>query len=271
MHEKRTASVSGKITMENVSTIRHKRDPGVRWTKRLWRRVRVPLAKSRFVGNAVAFLLVAYLKLVYRTNRLVHFDSARVDEIVANKTPFIVTCWHGQHFIVPFFGRGGHPSVIMVSRSNDAELNARVIERMGFQTVRASGGRVRTRAHEKGAVKGLIALRNFIRQGKSVSMIADIPHGTPREAGKGIISLARMSGATIVPVAYASSKRHVFEQAWDKAALNLPFGRAAFCIGDLIDVPADADDDAMEAFRLDLQKTLNRVTGEAYAIVDSPA
>jgi hypothetical protein len=41
-----------------------------------------------------------------------------------------------------------------------------------------------------------------------------------------------MSGATIVPVAYASSRRRIFEKAWDKAALNLPFGRAAFCIGE---------------------------------------
>ena len=32
-------------------------------------------------------------------------------------------------------------------------------------------------------------------------MIADIPHGTPREAGQGIILLARLSGRPILPVA----------------------------------------------------------------------
>lgn len=254
--------------MDRQNTFRSRHEPGVRWTKRLWRKVRVPLARSKFVADGLAVLLVAYLRLVYRTNRFVRFDSERVDEIVANHAPFIVTCWHGQHFLVPFFGRGGHPSVIMVSRSSDAELNARVIERLGFQTVRASGGRDRRAAHEKGAVRGLVALRNHLRAGRSVSMIADIPHGVPREAGKGIISLARMSGAPIVPVAYASSRRRLFANAWDKAAINLPFGKAAFCVGELIEVPADADDETMEARRQALENTLNSATEQAYAAVD---
>jgi lysophospholipid acyltransferase (LPLAT)-like uncharacterized protein len=170
--------------------------------------------------------------------------------------------------MVPFFRQGNHPSVLMVSRSSDAELNARVVERLGFDTVRASGGRNRTAAHEKGAIRGLIRLRNYLREGRSVSLIADIPHGTPREAGMGVITLARMSGATIVPVAYASSRRRIFENAWDRAALNLPFGRAAFCMGDLISVPSDADETVMEERRAALQVSLNKATDEAYSHVD---
>ena len=252
---------------ETIIAVAPKREPGV--AKRIWRRIRVPLARSRFVADIVASVIVNYLRLVYRTNRLVFFDRQRADEIAATHTPFIVTCWHGQHFMVPFFRRAGHPSVLMVSRSTDAELNARVVEKMGFETVRASGGRVRRAAHEKGAIKGLIAMRNHVRAGRSVSMIADIPHGTPREAGMGIVNLARMTGAPIVPVAYASSRRHVFENAWDKAALNLPFGRAAFCIGDLIEIPADADDDTMEEGRARLEAVLNRTTEEAYAHLEA--
>ncbi|WP_421853704.1 lysophospholipid acyltransferase family protein [Oricola sp.] len=232
--------------------------------------MRVYLRRSPVAIYLVSAFLVTYLRLVYRTNRLVHFDSAYADEIAATRTPFIVTCWHGQHFMVPFFQRAGHPSVLMVSRSNDAELNARVVEMLGFDTVRASGGRVRRAAHRKGAVSGLIAMRNHLRAGRSVSMIADIPHGTAREAGMGIINLARMSGAPIVPVAYASSRRFVFENAWDKAALNLPFGHAAFCIGDLIEVPADADEDTMEEQRARLEAVLNRVTKEAESHVETP-
>ena len=223
------------------------------------------------VMSALAGLIVAYIRLVYRSNRLVEFDEQRADRMLAEHAPVIVTCWHGQHFIAPMFTRGGEPSVAMVSRSKDAELNARVVEKLGFQTVRASGGRAAARSASKGAVRGILALREKLRAGHSVFMMADIPHGTPREAGLGIVSIARFTGAPIVPIAYASSRRHVFQKAWDKAVMNLPFGRAALYFGDPIRVPPDADDAKMEELRLELQNALNSLLDKAHATVDAPA
>ncbi|MFZ2100134.1 MAG: lysophospholipid acyltransferase family protein [Oricola sp.] len=257
--------------MDNEIAIAKKRPGNVPLNKRVWRRIRTPLANSRFAANAIVFALDAYLRLVYRTNRIVDYDTAYADWLVDNRAPVIATCWHGQHFMTPFFARRGHPSVTMVSRSKDAELNARILQRMGFETVRASGGRTATRMHEKGALRGLIAMRNYLREGKSVFMIADIPHGKPREAGMGVVSIARFAGVPILPIAYASSRRYVFEKAWDKAVLNLPFGRAAFLFGEPIEVPADADDATMENKRRELQEALNRLLDEAYAKVDAPA
>lgn len=237
--------------------------------KRIWRRMRGPLARSEHTIGAVSWFLLQYLRLIYKTNRLVHYDHARAEEILSGgRLPAVFTTWHGQHFIAPFFARDGHPNVAIVSRSNDAELNARVVERLGYDVVRGSGGRERGKSQEKGGARALIALRGYLKQGRSVFMMADIPHGTPRQAGMGIITLAKLSGAPILPIAYASSRRHVFEKAWDKAVLSHPFGRAAVRIGDLIDVPADADDVVMEAKRLELETSLNHITDDAYAIVD---
>ena len=84
----------------------------------------------------------------------------------------------------------------MVSRSADAEMNALVIEKIGFQAVRGSGGRENTKHLEKGGARALIALKKALDAGNNVAMIADIPHGTPREAGLGIVTLARLSGRT---------------------------------------------------------------------------
>lgn len=231
--------------------------------------MRTRLVESEFAISAVVGLIVAYIRLVNRTNRLVAFDTERADRILAEEGPVVATCWHGQHFMAPVFSRNGEPSVAMVSRSKDAELNARVVEKFGFQTVRASGGRNSSQSIEKGAVRGILALRNLLRAGHSVFMMADIPHGTPRRAGMGIISVARISGAPIVPIAYASSRRYVFQKAWDKAVLNLPFGRAAFFFGDPIHVPADADEETQERLRVELQESLDSLLEEAYATVDA--
>lgn len=256
------------VTSE-MPAVRRRQQGG--WAKRFWRRIRGPLAESRAAANMLSWLLYSYFRLVYRSNRLLHYDDDRATAILAGRLPAIFTTWHGQHFIAPFFARDGHPDVAIVSRSRDAELNARVVHRMGYETVRGSGGRVREQAQKKGGVRALIALREYIKAGRSVFMMADIPHGTPREPGKGVIMLARISGAPIIPIAYASSRRHVFERSWDKAVLNLPFGRAAFCIGDLVEVPADADDDTLESKRLELRDTLNDITAKAYRIADGRA
>ena len=83
---------------------------------------------------------------------------------------------------------------MMVSRSADAEMNALVIEKIGIEAVRGSGGRDSSQQVEKGGARALIALKKALDAGNNVAMIADIPHGTPREAGLGIVTLARLSG-----------------------------------------------------------------------------
>ena len=140
-------------------------------------------------------------------------------------SPAIVAMWHGQHFMAPSVYPKGAPLVAMVSRSADAELNALVIEKFGIRTVRGSGGRENSRHLDKGGAKALIALKKALDDGSNVFMIADIPHGTPRQAGLGIITLARLSGRPIVPVAIVTSRRKVLERSWDKTTIHLPFGR----------------------------------------------
>ena len=82
-----------------------------------------------------------------------------------------------------------------------------------------------TRKGEKGGAQALIALKKVLDAGSNVCMIADIPHGTPRQAGMGIVMLARISGRPVVPIAMATSRRKVLEKTWDKTTINLPFGR----------------------------------------------
>ena len=99
-------------------------------------------------------------------------------------------------------------------------------------------------------------------------MIADIPKGTPREAGLGIVTLAKLSGRPVVPVAVTSSRRLVLEKTWDKATIPLPFGRSALVLGTPIFVPADADPAEMERKRKEITAGLNATTDGAYRLAD---
>lgn len=246
-----------------VGSKRRRRGP----LKNLWRSVRKPLAQSPRVKGAIASLLAAYLRFVYRTSRTVRGSDDPV-AIVAGNAPFIVALWHGQHLLAPCMTPRGTPLVAMFSRSADAELNALVGEKLGFEIVRGSGGRDRESRAGKGGARALLALKKALQDGKNVAMIADIPHGTPRQAGLGIVTLARISGRPIYPAALVTSRRKVIETSWDKTTINLPFGRKAIVSGKPVHVPADADEDMLEAKRREVTDSLNAATAKAYLLVD---
>ncbi|WP_442935548.1 lysophospholipid acyltransferase family protein [Nitratireductor sp. CH_MIT9313-5] len=242
--------------------------PRVRPMKTLWRRIRKPLARSRVVKQVIASIMAQAIRFVAWTNPPVK-GSADVEPAIAEFSPAIAALWHGQHILGPSINPRKHRLVALFSKSADAELNALVAEKLGFETVRGSGGRAGVHSAKKGGARALIQLKRTIDQGCNVAMIADIPHGTPRQAGLGIVTLARLSGRPIVPVAIATSRRKVLEKTWDKTTINLPFGRRAVVLGEPIFVSADADDEAMEAKRQEVTASLNEATAKAYQLVDA--
>ena len=236
--------------------------------KRLWRRIRQPLARSRFVKSAATSLLAQALRFIRFTNPPVAGSAAISGGEYNHLEPGIIALWHGQHIMAPMFYPKGRPLAAMVSRSADAELNAQVVEKFGIEAVRGSGGRDNARHLDKGGAKALITLKKLLDAGKNVAMIADIPHGTPRDAGLGIILLARLSGRPILPTAIATSRRKVLEKSWDKTTINLPFGRSCVVLGAPIFVPKHADEAEMEHKRQELTHSLNEATAKAYGLVD---
>jgi lysophospholipid acyltransferase (LPLAT)-like uncharacterized protein len=114
----------------------------------------------------------------------------------------------------------------------------------------------------------LIALKRALDAGRNVAMIADIPHGTPREAGLGIVTLARLSGRTILPIALATSRRKVIDKSWDKTTISLPFGHASLTVGEPVTVPADASEAVIAQKQREVTASLNEATARAYRNVD---
>lgn len=236
----------------------------------LWRSIRKPIQDSRFFKNFVASVAAAYVKLVRLTNPMARGSDDPHEGFLRNKNS-IFGLWHGQHLFVPGYHPRGNPMAVLISRSADAEIHALYVEKFDVTVFRGSGGRERDKGIEKGGVRGLIAMKKALDAGMSVSTVADIPSGTPREAGMGIITLAKLSGRPIVPMAVNTSRRKVLEKTWDKTTINLPFGRSAILFGEPIHVGRDAGDAEMEAKRRDLTAAINEVAARANKIVDGAA
>jgi lysophospholipid acyltransferase (LPLAT)-like uncharacterized protein len=213
--------------------------------------------------RAAGFLAAEYLRLVWLTNRF-SYDPPDFYQRVDPHLPAIITFWHGQHFMVPFLKRDYHRAKVLISRHRDGEINAIAAERLGVGTVRGSGDHG-VEFQRKGGVSAFKNMLQTLAEGSNMATTADVPK-VARVAGRGVIMLARESGRPIFPFAMATSRFKRFDN-WDRSVMGLPFGRGAMVTTDPIFVPRDADDAAMETYRLRLQDALTDVTRRAYAMV----
>jgi lysophospholipid acyltransferase (LPLAT)-like uncharacterized protein len=221
------------------------------------------IARSPAVQKAMGFLAAEYLRLVWRTNRLI-LEPADLYQWIEPRMPIIVAMWHGQHFMVPFLSRG-HRVKVLISRHRDGAINAHAAERLGVIPVRGSGDHSR-RFDVKGGVGAFKTMLTALNDGYNVALTADVPK-VARVAGPGIVMLGRISGRPIYPVAVATSRR-IELRNWDRSAVNLPVGRIAIVMGEPLAVPQGADEAMLETCRSEVQRRLDSVTVRAYDIVD---
>jgi lysophospholipid acyltransferase (LPLAT)-like uncharacterized protein len=224
---------------------------------------------SPTVQNAVASAGASYLRFVHRTSSFA-FDPPAPYEKYIHLAPVIFAMWHGQHFMLPFARIFEFDVRVLISRHRDGEINALVARKLGIGTIRGSTARKPKRMIEKGGMAGFLEMKAALEAGACVSMTADISNLAARRAGLGIVTLAKITGRAIVPIAYASSRR-IDVKSWDRATINLPFSRAVCAVAEPVMVPADANDAVLEVKRREVENKLNAVTDRAYALADRRA
>jgi lysophospholipid acyltransferase (LPLAT)-like uncharacterized protein len=154
--------------------------------------------------------------------------------------------WHGDHFPVLYAYR--HQGFyVITSQSADGQILTNVLASLGYRCVRGSSTR--------GGIKALIELARIVRRGALATIAVDGPRGPRRQAKPGIVLLAKMTGCSVLPVGAAMDRYWEFH-SWDRYRIPKPFSRALILLGEPITVPPDADDQVLEAKRLELEHAL---------------
>jgi lysophospholipid acyltransferase (LPLAT)-like uncharacterized protein len=171
----------------------------------------------------------------------------------------IMAFWHGR--ILPatvYFRKRG--IVVITSENFDGEWIAGIIERFGYGTARGSTSR--------GAVKALVRLKRDMAAGKPTAFTLDGPRGPAQVAQPGAIWLAKATGNPIVPF-HIESDRHWTAGSWDRTQIPKPWSNVAIAIGEPFEVPAAADDAALEQARLTLEARLQVLEARALAMIET--
>lgn len=204
-----------------------------------------------------------YLGLVEKTTRWAVDDGSSPPW--SSGEGFIALTWHGRQFL-------GHAALrlhtrcsLLVSPHRDGELIGAVAEGAGYKIIRGSGTRIPSKIRKKRGVPAFRSMISHLDDKRAVLMTAEIPK-IARIAGLGPVKLAQISGAPIY--CFAAATRHHFELGnWDRTQIVLPFGRGAILWSPAIHVARRADTSELEAARMEVESTLNRLHDRADRLI----
>ena len=139
---------------------------------------------------------------------------------------FIATVWHNRLFLFPYAVRRFLPETrgaALVSASRDGAMLAQILKRFDFDAVRGSSSR-------RGAT-ALLELADVIARGGEAAITPDGPRGPAYHLSGGIISLAQISGADILPMNFEFSRSWRLN-SWDRFIVPKPFSRVRVVFGE---------------------------------------
>lgn len=193
------------------------------------------------------------LRALYGTLRPVYVHRHYERHAWSRGRPVILAFWHGRMlYVVHLYHRQRFTA--LVSRSRDGELVSRVLQGFGVHVTRGSSSR--------GGARALIALARHMRSGYHVAITPDGPRGPRYCVQPGIVTLAKRTGAVIVPVSYSARWKKEL-RSWDRFVVPLPFSRVVVVYGEPICVPASASPAVCQSKRQEVETSLRRITALA--------
>jgi lysophospholipid acyltransferase (LPLAT)-like uncharacterized protein len=167
----------------------------------------------RFRVTLISVVGGLVLRLLGWTWRVRREGGEEFDRMLADNEPFIVVFWHGEILPVTWVhrNRGIAP---LISRHADGEIIARIVEGLGYRTVRGSSTR--------GGVRALLETAQRVEEGITVGFTPDGPRGPRHVFAPGALIVAQRTGRPIVALG-ATASRAWRLRSWDKHLVPKPF------------------------------------------------
>ena len=219
------------------------------------------LLSSGVVRNTLTWIAAQYIKFVWVSGRWRIIGEEVPDGLLNDGQPFVVAFWHGRLIMMAFSWKRCDLVNMLISGHRDGQLVSGMMSHFGSKTVFGSSTR--------GGAAAFIQLARLLRSGEIVGITPDGPKGPRMRANDGVIALAKVTGAPILPLTFSASLRYVLE-SWDRFVLPFPFGRGVFLWGEPIYISKNADDMKMSEKRVELEHALLELTLRADWLMNRP-
>ena len=170
----------------------------------------------------------------------------------ASTSRLILAFWHNRLFLIPHFFNLCFPNrtgAALTSASKDGEILAAFLNRYGVHTVRGSSSR-------QGA-GSLLKMKRSVIDGFVMGISPDGPRGPRYHLNPGIITLAQLSGALILPLRLTYSKSWRLK-SWDAFEIPKPFAAIDITLLPLHQVGSADSPEQFEAERARLEQVMRQ-------------
>ena len=210
--------------------------------------------KSSEVRKFAGWLGAQYIRLVHITGSWQTIRGEAALELWNKDKPFILVFWHGRLLMMPYSWRHGQRIHLLISNHPDGQMLAHFVKPYGLDTI--------TGSTSKGGATAFRKLVKVLKNGHCVGITPDGPRGPRMRVSEGIISLARLTGAPIVPVTYSVNWGKVLG-SWDRFLIAAPFSQGVIIWGNPVYVNPDHEPKSLEMLRQNLENQMNSITQEA--------
>jgi lysophospholipid acyltransferase (LPLAT)-like uncharacterized protein len=211
-------------------------------------------AYETFIGRLIRKVLVPLVRLWFSTCRVTILNERIYREYFLSDIPIVAGTWHRASIYFLYFFGNFRP-MIMISQSKDGEMLAQYAA--GFGVIPARG------SSQKGGRDALEQMRGYILSGgKGCATVLDGPRGPAYVAKKGMIHLAKLTGAPLIPLIWSANRVITIRDSWDKTMLPLPWSKVYVAFGEPINIPAETSSRALEYYRQLVQDQLNSMMEE---------
>ncbi len=217
------------------------------------------LTKRRLLNRLAAALGPFLLRSLAFTWRKRRFGSNHLNARGEKGQYSIIATWHESipSGTVMHRNRG---YVALVSLHRDGQMISKIMERLGFRTVRGSS-----------STGGTQALREMLRVGREpVSMVItpDGPRGPAHTVAPGTLFLAATLGRPVIAYGFACNKMWR-AKSWDRMVLPKPFSKIAIGFSAPMFVPREAlkDEQLMAKYQQELMQRFEDAHQHAEAVL----
>ena len=232
-----TAAEPASSDEREVSVHYDTRLPQLPWSRRL----QIPI---------IALVVYSVIRVLGPTLRFEVLGWHHAERTHRSGRRVVWAFWHRVIIPISWWARN-MGIVVLNTTAFDGQWTRKVIERLGFGTAQGSSSR--------GGLRGLAIMAKRIEEGKDCAFTIDGPRGPRYVAKPGPVMLARKTGAPIMVFHIGVERGKTFEKTWDHFLMPYPFSRAVILFSAPIDVPPNADSEAMEAKHGEMQRELERV------------
>jgi lysophospholipid acyltransferase (LPLAT)-like uncharacterized protein len=194
--------------------------------------------------------LGAAIALLRATLRVELLHGEYFADLRSRQVPILLSLWHGRMFL-PIDAHRMQGIVTMASKSADGDIITGWLQNHGYTVVRGSTTR--------GGSDALRRMVYYVRAGRNAALTVDGPKGPPRVVQPGVVRLARLTGAWILPISFSSS-RPMFFRSWDRYLIPKPFSRNFVSYGEPFTIGPELSD---EAALTKIAAAIDKITEEA--------